>query len=86
MGFLENTKQVRVDRGKGLLTCKSPLLKGKCIKSVRGRGNPTILNQQGLKAKMNHREIGWRQRGMQNPLGAPENTLRSDICVGWDPV
>lgn len=82
MGFLENIKQVRVDGGKRLLTCKSPLLKGKCTKRVKRRGNPTILNQQGLKTKRNHREIAWRQKGMHKPLDASDNTLRSDICVG----
>lgn len=76
MRFLENIKQVRANGGEGLLTCKSQLLKGKRIKRVRRRGNPTILNQQGLKANINHREIAWRQRGMQNHLDASDNTQR----------
>lgn len=69
-----------MDGGKGLLTCKSPLLKGKCTKRDWRRGKLSVLNQQGLKAKINHREIAWWQRGMQNPLDASDSTQRSDMC------
>lgn len=38
------------------------------------------MKQQGLKAKINHREVGWKQRGMQNPVGTSEHG--DEVCVG----